>query len=158
MRRLTAMLILLTWGLWFGGVLMLFIAVLSVFAEFPNRPDLAGQAAAHVFRTFNRYQLALAAAALILTFIWYLLGPPRIKIGLFTLFALATCIACVITIYVAPEIERLRELQLTHSPEFNRMHGISMVAYLGEAALLLVAGGLLSWIGAGASAAPPNKR
>jgi len=144
MRKILSTLITLLWALWFGGVLMLFIVVTSVFATFHDRHDLAGEAAAHIFRTFNAYQLALAALSLIVTFIWYLLGPPRLKMGLFTLFGLATFAACIITMYIAPQIELLQREGQTQSPQFARLHGGSMIAYLIEAISLLIAGLFLS--------------
>jgi hypothetical protein len=146
MRRFLATVITLLWALWFGGVLMLFIAVTSIFATFHDRHELAGEAAAHIFRVFNAYQLALAAAALIGTFIWYLIGPPRLKMGLFLLFALATFAACVITMYIAPQIQLLQQQGLAHSPEFRHMHGYSMIAYLIEAVVLFIAGCFLPWM------------
>jgi len=146
MRRVLPTLITLLWALWFGGVIMLFIAVTSVFATFHDRHDLAGQAAAHIFRVFNAYQLLLAAGALVATFVWYLVGPPRLKMGLFTLFGLATFAACVITMYIAPQIELLQRQGDTHSQQFARLHGRSMIAYLIEAVVLLIAGVFLSWM------------
>jgi hypothetical protein len=146
MRRILSTLITVLWALWFGGVIMLFIAVTSIFATFHDRHDLAGHAAAHLFRVFNAYQLALAAAALVATFVWYLLGPPRLKMGLFTLFGLATFAACIITMYIAPRIELLQRQGESHSSEFARLHGASMVVYLVETVLLLVAGLFLGWM------------
>jgi hypothetical protein len=146
MRNILRTSLTLVWGLWFGGVVMLFLAVMSLFATFSGRHDLAGQGAAQIFRVFNAYQLALAAAALIGTFIWYLLGPPRLKMGLFTLFALATFAACVITMYIAPQIALMQQKGLTHTKDFGRMHGYSMIAYLFEAVMLLIAGAMLPWM------------
>jgi hypothetical protein len=146
MRKILSTLITLLWALWFGGVIMLFIAVTSVFATFHDRHDLAGEAAAHIFRVFNAYQLALAAGSLVATFVWYLIGPPRLKMGLFTLFGLATFAACVITMYIAPQIELLHQQGETHSPRFARLHGGSMIGYLIEAVVLLIAGIFLSWM------------
>jgi hypothetical protein len=146
MRKILSTLITLLWALWFGGVIMLFIVVTSVFATFHDRHDLAGQAAAHIFHVFNAYQLALAAGSLIATFVWYLVGPPRLKMGLFTLFGLATFAACVITMYIAPQIEFLRGQGETQSPRFAHLHGGAMIMYLIEAVVLLIAGVFLGWM------------
>jgi hypothetical protein len=146
MRTALNSVITLVWGLWFGGVLTLFLAVTAIFAAFPTEHSVAGDAARHVFRVFNSYQLALAAAALLGTFVWYLLGRGKLKVGLFALFALATCAACIITMYVAPRIELLDEKGLAGSPEFMRMHGYSMGLYLAEAVSLLAAGLFLPWM------------
>lgn len=146
MRTALNSLITLVWGLWFGGVLTLFLAVTAIFAAFPTQHAVAGDAARHVFRVFNAYQLALAAVALLATFAWCLLGRGKLKLGLFLLFALATFAACVITMYIAPQIELMHEKGLAQSPAFMRMHGYSMVLYLGEALMLLIAGLFLPWM------------
>ena len=146
MRTALNTLITLVWGLWFGGVVTLFLAVTAIFAAFPGQRSLAGDAARHVFRIFNAYQLALAAVALLATFLWCLLGKGKLKLGLFLLFSLTTFAACVITMYVAPQIELMHEKGLANTPEFMRMHGYSMVLYLGEAIMLLIAGLFLPWM------------
>jgi hypothetical protein len=146
MRTALNTMITLVWGLWFGGVLTLFLAVTAIFATFPTQHSLAGEVARHVFHIFNLYQLALAAIALLATFVWCLLGKGKLKLGLFLLFCLATFAACVITMYVAPQIERMHEKGLANTPEFMRMHGYSMVLYLGEAVMLLIAGLFLPWM------------
>ncbi|HEY2585185.1 MAG TPA: DUF4149 domain-containing protein [Tepidisphaeraceae bacterium] len=146
MRTALNSVITLVWGLWFGGVLTLFLTVTAIFAAFPTQHAVAGDAARHVFRVFNAYQLALAAVALLATFAWCLLGRGKLKLGLFLLFSLTTFAACVITMYVAPQIELMHEKGLAQTPEFMRMHGYSMVLYLGEAVMLLIAGLFLPWM------------
>jgi len=146
MRRLLSILITLLWGLWFGGLVTLFIAVTSIFAALPGHRDLAGQAAAHVFRVFNIFQLSLAAAALLATFAWRLkTGPAAPVTAVFSLFAAATVGACVITLYIAPEIGRLQHMGLAATPRFAQMHGASMIVYLAETLALLIAGIFLPW-------------
>ena len=145
MRRVLFTIVTLAWGLWFGGLIVLFMTVTSLFKTFASRHDLAGQAAAQIFRTFNAYQLALAAIALLATFAWRVFGPPRLKAALFTLFAIATVGGCVITIYLAPQMQRLQAQGLTTSSAFGRLHEYSMLAYLVETIALLMAGLLLAW-------------
>jgi glucan phosphoethanolaminetransferase (alkaline phosphatase superfamily) len=144
MRRILATVVILAWGLWFGGLIALFMAVTVLFATYSRH--VAGQGAAHLFRVFNGYQLALAAIALLFTFGWRVLGNPRLKTSLFTLFALATIAACVIITYVAPHIEALQAHGLTDSRDFSRLHGLSMAIYLVEVIMLLIAGCLLPWM------------
>lgn len=144
MRRVLSTLVLLIWGLWFGGLIVLFISVSSLFSSLPDR-HVAGQGARHIFRAFNAYQLGLAAAALLITFAWWVAGPRRIPTALFTLFALATVGACVTTMYIAPQIEQLTNRGLTQSAQFDRLHGCSMGVYVAQSVLLLVAGVLLPW-------------
>ena len=146
MRRILKTFVFLIWGLWFGGVITLFIAVTSLFAALPKQHDIAGEGAAQIFRVFNAYQLALAAAALIATVIWYVVGSRKWKIGLFLLFAITTVSACLISMYIAPQIADLSQRGLTHTSEFGRAHGDSMIAYLVEAGALLAAGIMLPWM------------
>ena len=146
MRTVLHSLITLVWGLWFGGVMTLFVAVLAIFAAFPGQRENAGQAARHVFRVFNFYQLALAAAALLITFVWCIWRRGPMRFGLFLLFGLATFDACFITMKIAPQIERLTQQGLAASPEFGRLHGFSMILYMAEAILLLIAGLFLPWL------------
>lgn len=147
MRTVLQALLTLVWGLWFGGVVALFVAIHGVFGAFPSDANTAGEAAIHVFRAFNRYQLGVAAAAIILTFVWSLSQRGRrMKMGLFLVFGLTTVDACIITTYVAPAIERMHANGMTHTPGFIAMHGYSMLLYLAEAVLLLVAGLLLPWM------------
>lgn len=144
MRRILATLVTLSWGLWFGGLIALFIAVTSLFATYS--PHVAGQGAAHIFRVFNKYQLVLAGGALLSTFGWRVLCKPHLKTSLFTMFALATVAACVIITYISPHIEALQRQGLTESKEFGRYHGLSMAVYLVEVVMLLIAGCLLPWL------------
>jgi hypothetical protein len=143
MRRVLSTLVLLIWGLWFGGLIVLFISVLTLFKTFPDRHDVAGQGAAHIFHVFNAYQLVLAAAALLVTFVWRVVGPPKLKTTLFVLFAIATVGACAITMYFTPQIEMLQHEGLTNSVQFKRLHGYSMAVYVCEVISLLIAGALL---------------
>lgn len=141
MGRLFSILVTLTWGLWFGGLVGLFIAVTILFAALDRHT--AGVGAARIFRGFNQYQLALAAVALLATFFWRVAGPPRFKTALFTLFAISTVAACAIVIRIAPRIASLQAQGLTESPQFARAHGMSMVVYLAEVVTLLAAGVLI---------------
>ena len=146
MRTILHSLITLVWGLWFGGVMTLFLAVTAIFRAFPDQRETAGVAARQVFRLFNGYQLALAAAALLLTFVWCIWRRGPMRVGLFLLFGLVTFDGCFITMKIAPQIELLTQRGLTHTPEFGRLHGFAMVLYLAEAILLLIAGLFLPWL------------
>jgi hypothetical protein len=146
MRRALFTLVLLIWGLWFGGLVVLFLAVTSLFHTFADRHDLAGQGAARIFHAFNAYQLALAAAALLVTFVWRVVGPPKLKTTLFVFFAIATVGACFITMHLTPHIETLRHQGLTASSQFRKLHGWSMATYVGEVVSLLIVGVILPWL------------
>ena len=144
MRRFLSTIVTLAWGLWFGGLIVLFMAVQSLFHTFPR--DVAGQGAARIFHAFNAYQLALAAVSLVATFAWRVIGPPRLKTTMFVLFAVATLGACAITMYFTPRIEMLQHQGLTQTDPFKRLHGLSMLVYVVETAALLVVGLVFPWI------------
>lgn len=140
--RLLPVVVTLAWGLWFGGVVMVFLAVTSLFETFAPDRALAGTAAAGVFRRFEFYQLFLAAVAVVGSAVWRGFAPqgPRRPTILLVLLALAAGTALTSTFAVSSRIERLREQRLTDTPQFRRLHGVSMSVYTGQAALLLAAG------------------
>ncbi len=141
MQRLVSTVVSLLWALWLGGLVMLFLAVSSLFKTFPR--ETAGQGAAPIFHLFNAYQLGLAALALLSTFVWRLVGPPKRTTWLFAFFAVATLLACVVTMYIAPQIAHLQHAGQTHSDAFRKYHAWSMIAYTGEVVALLIAGMIL---------------
>src|SRR5204862_2017276 len=100
-------------------------------------------AAPQMFIVFERYQLALAAASLLGSAIWRLREPRAILTGLFSLFAVAAIATVVQTTFISSKMHQLREMGQSSGPAFMRLHGISMIVYMSEAAVLLVAGFLL---------------
>ncbi|HEX4793623.1 MAG TPA: DUF4149 domain-containing protein [Humisphaera sp.] len=159
MRRALYTGTLLAWGLWFGGLVTLFLAVTSIFRTFDQQRDIAGQAAAGVFRIFNCYCLGVCAAALVLNFLWWLAGRSGRKLVVFTLFALATVAAVYVAAVLTPKMESMRLEHRTHLPEFARLHGMAMVVYLGETILIFLAGVTLPWAarsGADGRSHPPS--
>jgi hypothetical protein len=145
MQRILYTLVSIVWSLWFGGLILLFMAVQSLFDTFADRHDIAGRGAQHIFHLFDRYQLSLAASALILTFIWRVVSPRSGRTILFTGFALATLGAVVIATVISPKIAAMSAQGLSHTPQFLKMHGISMAVYLAETIVLFITGLLLHW-------------
>lgn len=140
MRYGLALLIGLTWALWFGGLMALFLLVSHLFAS--DRPT-AVLAAPRMFVAFARYQILLAAVALVATVAWRLTTPRALLTALFSLFAVAAVATVLIASVITPKMERLRLAGESATPEFRRLHGQSMIAYVAEAAALLVAGFLV---------------
>lgn len=131
---------ILCWALWFGGLITLFIAVQALFA---SRPDIAGDAASAIFIAFERYQLALAGFLLIFTALLYGLRPSWPLIAAFFLFAFTSILAFYSAFLVTPHMEILRQQYLSHTPQFARLHALSMVLFSTEAVLLLIGGAML---------------
>jgi hypothetical protein len=144
MRALCKTLLLITWALWFGGVMGLFLSVQVLFHQTDRAVFLAS--APRLFIAFERYQLMLAATSLLLTCGWQLISPfPRFR-TLFTLVTSAALGAVVETTLITPRIEALRIQGASHTPEFMRLHGLSMCVYMAVAITLLIAGVVLSFL------------
>ena len=143
MQRIVSCLVAIVWALWLGGLGAVFLVLVSLFKTFEDR-RVAGAAASGVFHLFERYQLILAAAGLVLILAWRVLGgAPRLKTTLFSLFGLATLLAVSSTLYITPRIEAMRQEGTTTGREFQKLHGVSSMLYTVEAALLLLGGFLL---------------
>jgi hypothetical protein len=143
MRYLFSMLVTFAWALWFGGLIALFLIVTRLFKTFSAQPIVFGQAGSATFYVFKYYQLWLAAAALLFTFLWNLAAPSTAKYVLFWVFALTTVATVGGMLFITPRLERLRLDNQTRSLEFLELHERSMMLYTGQTALLLVGGLLL---------------
>jgi hypothetical protein len=128
----------IVWGLWFGGVIALFIFAVTLFNGLGR--ETAAIATGVMFPAFERYHLVLAALALAACVAWRGLSRSRAATFTFFLLAVATVMAVVSASVITPRILELRHLGQTHTPEFGRAHGISGVLYVVEAVSLLGAG------------------
>jgi len=146
MNRFLQTAITLIWGAWFGGLIMLFIAVQSLFKTFSAARETAGSAASGIFHQFNSIRLILAAAAVLLLFWWWFIERSKLKMTAFALLAIAGALAAYVTAILTPTIEKLRVGGQTHTPEFRHLHGLSMGAFLLETLFVLAAGIVLAQI------------
>jgi glucan phosphoethanolaminetransferase (alkaline phosphatase superfamily) len=144
MHRLLSTIVVLAWGLWFGAIVMVFVTVTSLFSTFADQRQIAGMAAAGVFRRFELFELILAPlgffAALLL----------RGRSGRWSttlvavLLALAAVGASASHFYLTPRIDELRRQGVaSSSDEFKKLHGQSSMVYASQAVVLLAAGLLL---------------
>lgn len=145
-KRALPTLLAVVWSLWLGGLVALFICVQSLFNTFAGDHSLAGLAASGIFWRFNRYQLVLAAIALIGSFFWRIGSGRSAVTGLFFCFGLASFAAIVVAGIVTPHLEAMRIAHETHSSQFIQLHGISMMLYLSEVVCLLIGGVLLPYL------------
>jgi len=141
--RVLPVVVVLAWGLWFGATVMVFVTVTSLFETFGDRKHLAGAAAADVFRRFGWLHLIAAGAAVLANGAWLWLDGHRRRTALAVPLALAAGLAVTSTLAISPRIDNLRQNALVDTPEFRKLHGISMALYSAEAASLLVAGLLM---------------
>ena len=141
--RLTSAAFGLTWALWLGGVVALFLFVTAAFrVAFPDDRPNAVRAAQAAFIRFGRYQLALAAIALLLSIAWRLQRPRATRTATIVLTALSASLAGVIY-WITLKIIALSQAGETTTPLFRQLHGGSMTAYLAIAVLLLAIGAAL---------------
>jgi hypothetical protein len=142
LQKLAACLVCIAWALWFGGLGALFLFVTRLFIV--DRPT-ALKAAPILFLVFERYQLPLAAAALVGTVCWRILGASARVTVLFVLLAAATVPAALSPILITSRMEQLRLQGQSSSEQFKKLHGISMIVYSGQTLILLAAGLTLPW-------------
>jgi hypothetical protein len=134
MRTICQYVALIAWALWFGGLITTFIFVLTLFHE--DR-ELAIQTAPRLFHVFEIYQLILAGLLLTSSII--------LKRKIASVLLLLTAIGAVVSpLLITPRITEMQRLGETHTPQFGQLHGLSMSVYTADAALLLVAGLILS--------------
>ena len=140
MRYGFAFLTTLAWALWLGGLMTLFLLVSHLFSA--DRAT-AVVAAPRMFLAFERYQILLAAVALIATVAWRLTDQRGLITTLFVMFAVASVGAIVSASVITPKMEALRQAGQSSSPAFRALHGQSMIVFSLEAVALLIAGGFL---------------
>lgn len=132
-------LVTLGWGLWFGGLVTLFLTATAMFRA---GRELGASANPVMFASFERFQLILAVAVPLLTLLWLIVARGRWKGVLLVLFLVAASAAMMSWIWISPELNELRLAQQTQTPAFRAAHGRSMMCY-GLSTLLLLIGGLL---------------
>ena len=83
------------------------------------------------------YARFLLSALTLATFAWYLVTHSKVVMIVFVLLVIAAGGAVASTTVITARMEALRAGGQSGSPEFMRLHGYSMLAYLIEAAVLL---------------------
>ena len=137
MSRLFAFLSLVAWALWLGGLITLFLCVITLFTH--NR-SLAVDVAPQLFVNFERYQLIVAAVALTTTVLWRVLSKNLMVNWIFLLLCLSSLGAITSPLYFSKQMEMLRQEGKTNSPTFEALHRQSEWVYTSEAVLLLICG------------------
>ena len=101
MRRTLACAAIVVLGLWLGGLVTLVIFVASLFT---HDHTLASSAAPWLFHVFERYQLGLAAVALVLLMTWRAFGRPWQRTASLASATIATLLAIFEIAYVTPNV------------------------------------------------------
>ncbi len=137
MSRFFAFLTLVAWSLWLGGLVTLFLCILTLFK---HNHSLAAQSAPLLFVTFERYQLLLAAIVLTSTVAWRFTTKNLLINLLFLLLCLSSLGAIASPLYFTKQMEALRHQGDSSSPKFKTLHSQSMWVYTTQATLLLICG------------------
>lgn len=130
----------LAWALWLGSLVM---AMTGAQMYFATDRDLAPRAASLLFLHMEKVQAIAAVAAVSLAAILLVLDRRRLHMLLLVAVLLPAILATISTTTITPRIEQMRRSAQTQSPDFKRLHGISMALLLGEAVLLTACGFIL---------------
>src|SRR5262245_9260876 len=114
MRIIYSIISMLSWALWLGGLIALFVFVQTLFR---NDRDVAVLAAPQLFVVYEKYHLILAAVALLTTVAWRISAPSRAVLGAFILLAIAACAGVAVALWFIEPMEALRQQGLSGSPE-----------------------------------------
>jgi hypothetical protein len=136
MRRIICLILLLAWSLWFGGMIVLFIFVMRLFA---TSRTVATEAAPVLFRTFAQYQLIVGLIACAGGAALSLLSR-RSSHAAMTLAMIGALAAGVIVRQWTYEMQTLDRSNAAHVERFQSLHHRTTRLYIAAAALLLVAG------------------
>ncbi len=152
MKSLLRTLAVVTWALWFGGLIALFVFATHMFAVTKPGADgspprmersVAVQANGQLFVVFGRYQLIIGAAALTAVVAWRAVKITAWINAAFVAMGMAALMACYLTAVITPRMDALRVAGESSGPAFKQLHGQSMILFTAEAVDLLVAGALL---------------
>ncbi len=138
MRTLVIYVIGLGLALWLGGSMALYMFVQYLFKI---ERAVAVNAAPMMFFIFERYQLMIAAILLAATIVWRLYSCSRPKKLLLACLMVASLLAITQFGIISPKMNELHLTGQSSNMEFKKLHGYSMVVYVGTTVMTLLAGG-----------------
>ena len=141
MRSALIFLSTLSWALWFGGTISVFVFGLHFFHTLP--PDTFHDAARAMFQVFGTYQLILAGIALLISAVLLVAYPSKWFVLLIATTILAGGMAVTFGLGFLPAMEVLRNEGKVQTTEWKKLHGKSMVALALQAGVLVLSGGIL---------------
>ncbi len=139
-RLLLSRIVLISWGLFFGANLAVFVIMLALFRELPG---VAGQAGGTIFTAYERLALLVGAVLLIGLATLRLRFKRAAATLAFVLIGLASLTVMASSLWVTPRINQMRLEKQTTTPAFRSLHGRSMLLFSGQALLLLITGLIL---------------
>ena len=136
MSRIIAIIVLLAWALWLGGMITLMIFVIRLF----NTSREIGIATAPIlFRSFANYQIAIGLCACGGGTFLCLLTRRNVH-AILSLLMIVTLAAALVVRGWTFEMDGLRLVNQSKSERFQTLHHRASMLYSGEAILLLCAG------------------
>jgi hypothetical protein len=136
MTRIIAMVTMLAWALWFGGMIALMIFVIRLFN---TSRDVGIATAPILFRSFANYQIAIGLCACGGgTFLCLLTR--RNAHAILSLLLIFTLAAAIVVRGWTYEMDAIRLAGQSQNERFQMLHHRSSMLYSTEAILLLIAG------------------
>jgi hypothetical protein len=136
MRNLLSLILTAAWALWFGATIATFVFAIHLFRVHPG--DVASQANSAMFVVFGEYELMLAAVAILAAGMMLVSRPTKPLVVLLAALVFSGAVAMTAGMGLTPRMEILREQGKSHSDEFKRLHGRSMMAMTAQSVLLLL--------------------
>ena len=138
MTRILVILLSLTHGLWFGGLVTLFLLTTAIRK---HDIELTRRVATPIFTAFETYHLVLGGVALLLLVaLWPIARRSAWKPVTAALFGIGLAAAITSASLITPRLEQLRRDGQSGSDAFRRVHTGSRVCFGTETVALLAAG------------------
>ena len=140
MRYFLSTILLFAWGLWIGGQATLVLLIVTLFVH--DRPT-AIHAGPTIFPVFEKYQLILAAIAIVDCAILAVWTRRKMFISILVFFIFAAIGGIVSRTLITPRMVGLWKEQRSEGAEFAELHKRSQLVYNSEFILLLVGGSMI---------------
>ena len=141
LRSLLLGISLMSWALWFGATIAVFVFVKHFFKVFPH--DVAGTAANAMFNSFAKYELILAGVMLLSSGMMLVSYPTPKAALILGCVVLTAGMAVTVALGLIPIMDSLIDQGKQHSPEFIKLHVKSMIAMALQSGMLVLVGGML---------------
>jgi hypothetical protein len=141
MRYFLCILVSLAWGMWLGGLVMTFLFINKLFETLKamDLRDVFDQVAPLQFGMSERFELIVGMLALLSTVGLWLVHRTRAVTWLFVTLAVTAALAIVKVAWITPRMLKLIHPGQAPTPEFMKLHGLSMGAGSIEVLLLVLA-------------------
>ncbi len=141
MKSLLVFITFVDWALWFGGSIAIFVFGSYFQKNLP--PETFHASARALFHIFSKYELSLAAIALISSGMWMVFYPSKASVIIVGCLVLAGGMTVTFALGLMPAMDVLLDEGRRDSIQFKTLHGKSMVALLIQSLVLLATGWIL---------------